>query len=54
MPIPKPIEAAVARWLLLLAVLSGCLLMWPFLMAVRAVRGQQGYKLAKIRKRPCW
>src|SRR5215831_10480252 len=26
------------------------LLMWPFRMAVRAVRGQQGYKHAKIRK----
>jgi predicted AlkP superfamily phosphohydrolase/phosphomutase len=26
------------------------LLMWPFRMAVRAIRGQQGYKHAKIRK----
>src|SRR6266567_5728592 len=33
---------------LLLGLLS--LLMWPFRMAVRAIRGQQGYKHAKIRK----
>jgi predicted AlkP superfamily pyrophosphatase or phosphodiesterase len=26
------------------------LLLWPFRMAIRAVRGQQGYKNAKIRK----
>src|SRR4051812_14833846 len=33
---------------LLLGLLS--VLMWPFRMAVRAIRGQQGYKHAKIRK----